>query len=104
MARPVVLLDELPWGELACDDLKLVCEDAFCRQLENQFRQTLYKAKHMRADMVVPPYVGEGKDRHGNGDWGLIVLRAFLLRSVRDYSICKSSNSQWMLGPWVGTQ
>ncbi len=72
MARPVVLIDELPWGELACDDLKLVCEDSLCRQLENQFRRTLFKAKQMRADMIVPPYLGVGKVVHSTGN-GLVI-------------------------------
>ncbi len=75
MERPVVLIDELPWGELACDELKLVCEDPLCRQLENQFRQTLYKAKYMRADMVVPPYVGVGKIAHSTGN-GLVIAES----------------------------
>jgi len=69
MERPVVLIEELPWGEMGIgDELKLVCEDPFCRQLENQFRRTLYKAKHMRADMVVPPYVGVSKILHSTGN------------------------------------
>lgn len=72
MERPVVLIDELPWGELSCEELKLVCEDPLARSLENQFRRTLFKAKYMRADMVVPPYVGVGKMILSTGN-GLVI-------------------------------
>ena len=68
MERPVVLMEELPWGELACDALALVCEDPFCRTLENRLRRTLFKAKYLRADMVVPPYFGVDKVFHSTGN------------------------------------
>lgn len=69
MERPVVLIDEIPWGEMHIgDELKLVCSDPFCRGLEGRFRRTLYKWNHMPADMVVPPYLGIGKIYHSTGN------------------------------------
>lgn len=56
--KPMVMIDQLPWHELAIDDeLTLVCEDPFLRSLENSLRQTLYKWKHMPADMVLDPFI-----------------------------------------------
>ena len=56
--RPMVVVDELPWHELAEDpDLTLRCVDPFCRGFESQFRRTLYSWKHARGDMVVEPEV-----------------------------------------------
>ena len=56
--RPVVLIDELPWGEMNIDDeLTLRCEDPVLRGVEWYLRSTIYKAKHLPADMLVAPYV-----------------------------------------------
>ena len=56
--RPAVLMDELPWHELnAAGELNLFCEDPFCKRYEEFMRKTLYKWRHMRADMIVPNYM-----------------------------------------------
>ena len=56
--RPMVLIDQIPWHEMNIDgELILKCEDSFCRNLETMLRRTLYSWKHMRADMVVEPYL-----------------------------------------------
>jgi hypothetical protein len=56
--RPVVLIDELPWTEMNLnDELTLRCEDPVLRGVEWHLRTTLYKAKHLPADMIVTPYV-----------------------------------------------
>lgn len=55
--RPVVLIDEIPWHEMNIDDeLTLLCQDERNRNIEFFFRCTLYRWKHMRADMVLPLY------------------------------------------------
>jgi hypothetical protein len=60
--RPVVLMDELPWHELNSDgELTLLCEDQLCRSYEDRLRKSLYKWRHMRADMVMPNYFGVRK-------------------------------------------
>lgn len=62
MERPIVLIDEVPWYEMELEDeLTCVSEDAEIRQLETELRRTIYKWKHMRADMVVRPYIGVRK-------------------------------------------
>ncbi len=54
--RPMVAIDQLPWHELASDpELVNRCLDPFNRGLEIDLRRTLYRWRHMRADMVVEP-------------------------------------------------
>ncbi|GAA0181800.1 hypothetical protein SH2C18_42810 [Clostridium sediminicola] len=58
MERPMVLIDQIPWHEMNVnDELTLKTEDPFLRIIENNMRQTIYKWNHMRADMVVDPYI-----------------------------------------------
>jgi hypothetical protein len=57
--RPLVWINEIPWHEMNInDELTLQCEDAFCRQLENHLRMTLYQWNHLPADMIVNGYIG----------------------------------------------
>jgi hypothetical protein len=56
--RPMVMIDQIPWHEMDVDgELRCVCEDPFYRALETGLRRTLYRWRHMRADMVVEPYI-----------------------------------------------
>ncbi len=69
--RPMVLIDQVPWHELEPDgELKLQTEDEFCRELETQLRRKLYSWKHMRADMVIEPFIDIPKLIHG-ADFGI---------------------------------
>jgi hypothetical protein len=55
--RPMLAIDQLPWNELDVDDeLRLRTKDPFLREIETSLRRTLYRWKHMPADMVVEPY------------------------------------------------
>ena len=72
--RPMVMIDQIPWNEMDVDgELVLHTEDPFCRGLEERFRRTLYCWNHMRADMVVDPFVGIGKVIRGT-DFGIDVI------------------------------
>jgi hypothetical protein len=52
--RPLVLIDQLPWHELnKSDEMKLECEDAFLRSVEQSVREILYRWAHFPVDMVV---------------------------------------------------
>lgn len=54
--RPLVWINELPWHEMNVnDELTLCCKDTFLKQVECNFRFTLYQWKHMPANMVVEP-------------------------------------------------
>jgi hypothetical protein len=66
--RGMVMIDQIAWHEMDVDDeLTLQTEDGFCRGFETQLRRTLYSWKHMRADMVVQPFVNVYKAIHGAG-------------------------------------
>lgn len=53
--RPMVAIDQIPWHEMNVDDeLTVLCQDPFLRDLEWQLRTWLYRWKHMRADFVMP--------------------------------------------------
>jgi len=51
--RPMVWINELPWGEMQNEELQFQATDGFCRGVEGNLRRTLYLWKHMPADMVV---------------------------------------------------
>ena len=57
--RPVVLIDEEPWGELfqECEELKPHCEDPFLKGIERQLQVCLYRRNHYPVDMVIRPEV-----------------------------------------------
>lgn len=56
--RPIVLISEIPWHEMNLNgELTLQCEDERLRCLEFYFRTEIYKWRHMRADMVLTPYL-----------------------------------------------
>lgn len=55
--RPIVLIDEIPWHEMNINnELDILCEDKFNRNIEVVLRQEIYKWKNMPADMVLKPY------------------------------------------------
>jgi uroporphyrinogen-III decarboxylase len=52
--RPPVWIDEIPWQEMDIEgQLVLRCESPEARNIENYFRQILYRWKYIQADMVV---------------------------------------------------
>ncbi|HEY3416999.1 MAG TPA: hypothetical protein VGM23_08965 [Armatimonadota bacterium] len=56
--RPLVMIDQVCWHEMNVDDeLTLRCEDAECRQYEEQLRRTRYQWRHFPVDMVVEPLI-----------------------------------------------
>ena len=71
MERPMVLIDQIPWGEMDVDG-SLVCQvqDPYWRNVENDLRMTIYKWKHMRVDMVVNPYICLPRPISNSG-WGI---------------------------------
>lgn len=53
--RPVVLIDEVPWGEFEADELRLRCSDPGYRGIERFLRRSLFQWENFQADMVIPP-------------------------------------------------
>jgi hypothetical protein len=64
--RPVVLISEVPWGEIRDEALVCKCSDEF-RGIEGNLRRTLYQWDHFQADMVVPPAFRVGKRSRSTG-------------------------------------
>ena len=55
--RPVVLIDELPWSQLAVmDELKEQCIGERERAVERYFRRELYRWKHFPCDRILADY------------------------------------------------
>jgi hypothetical protein len=52
--RPVVLIDEVPWGEIRDDALANVCA-AELQGIEGILRRALYQWEHFQVDRVIPP-------------------------------------------------
>ena len=66
--RPMVMIDQIPWHEMDVDgELALQTEGDFCRGAETSLRETLYRWKHMRADMAVEPVMDIGKVIRSSG-------------------------------------
>lgn len=71
MERPMLLIDQIPWNEMDVDgSLVNQVQDPYWRNVETALRQTLYKWTHMRADMVVDPYICLPRPIHSTG-WGI---------------------------------
>ena len=79
--RGMVMIDQIPWHEMDVnDELKLRTEDGFCRRIETQLRRKLYLWKHMRADMVIEPFINISKSIRNTG-FGIGVIEE---RAVTD--------------------
>ncbi|MFV0438875.1 MAG: hypothetical protein ACK5PS_15965 [Desulfopila sp.] len=56
--RPMVWMCDICWNEMAVsDELTLQTTGTFCRNIEEDLRQTLFRWRHMPCDMVVEPVV-----------------------------------------------
>lgn len=56
-ARPMVIVDEIPWQEIAAEELKNHCESVFARSLETYFLRCLWMKKHLDTDAVLDEYI-----------------------------------------------
>jgi hypothetical protein len=66
--RPMVLIDEIPWHEMDVDGgLELHSADETARAFELTLRQTLYRWRHLRVDMVVGPVIDVPKIIRSSG-------------------------------------
>ena len=53
--RPVVLIDEVPWGEINDAELRNQCEHEELLWIEERLRRSLYQWDHFQVDFVIPP-------------------------------------------------
>ena len=74
MERPMVVIDQMPWGELNTKgDLDCQVQDPYWRGVEQQLRRTLYQWKYLPVDMVLNPYISLPRPVHNSG-WGISVV------------------------------
>jgi hypothetical protein len=67
IVRPIVLIDEVPWGEVRDEALRCRCAAPEAQGLEGWLRRTLYQWEHFQVDMVVPPAIRVGKAVRSTG-------------------------------------
>ena len=84
--RPIVLVDEVPWGEIKDDELICRCENQELRGLEWQLRVSLYKWDHFQADYVIAPVFHVGK-RIGSSGVGMGVKEDLMAGSTGTYIV-----------------
>jgi hypothetical protein len=78
--RPVVLIDEIPWGEIRDEALIPTCSGEWAN-LEGVMRRTLYQWDHFQGDLVVPP-VFKVRKRIGSSGIGIAVQEVTLKGST----------------------
>ncbi len=68
---PMALIDQIPWSEMDVDGFLINrVKDPYWQGVETWMRQEIYKWDHMRANMVIDPYVKIPRPIHNSG-WGL---------------------------------
>lgn len=64
--RPIVLINEIPWGEIKDDSLVCRCSEQL-RGMEGNLRRTLYQWDHFQVDMIIPPAFRVAKRSRSTG-------------------------------------
>lgn len=73
MERPLLLIDQIPWNEMDVDGSLVCCvRDPYWRGVEWDMRSTIYKWRHIPADMVVNPYLCLPRPIENSG-WGITI-------------------------------
>lgn len=58
MQKPMVTIEQICWGEFSSEEfLTCTIEDPYWRSVEWDLRCAIYKWEHLRADMVLNPYI-----------------------------------------------
>ena len=66
--RPWISITQEPWAEFAAyDEMKLQCEDRFCRGIENAMRHDLFKWHHFPGDMTINAVSDQKQCIHDTG-------------------------------------
>jgi len=66
VVRPVVLIDEIPWGEIRDPALQCIASPEL-HWLEGNLRRALYQWEHFQVDRVIPPVFRIGKVARSTG-------------------------------------
>lgn len=93
-ARPMVLIDQLPWHELNCDgSLTCIAEDPFLKKIEFTLRTTLFQWRHFPADMVVEPFLTIPYSVKNSG-WGIGCLENTVVTDANNPIVSHSYKNQ----------
>ena len=66
--KPMVWFSDMCWNEMDVnDELVLKTSSLYCRRIETELRQTIYRWHHMAGDMVVDPVVYSPLAVHNTG-------------------------------------
>jgi len=66
--RPMVMIDQVCWNEMAIDaELTIRCVDPECQEYERHLRRILYQWRHFPVDMVVEAFIRVPKAIHNTG-------------------------------------
>jgi hypothetical protein len=80
--RPIVLIDEIPWGEMGHEDeLAVRCRDPLCAEMEWHFKTWLFRWNHVQGDLVLPGYYPVSKHVTSTGI-GLTVKERTILATT----------------------
>jgi hypothetical protein len=90
--RPVVLIDEVPWGEIRDEALTNVCAPEL-GWLETPLRRTLYQWEHFQVDLLVPPVFRVVKRTH-RSETGLQVQDRQLQSDTGTYACAHAYTDQ----------
>ncbi|MDR3314050.1 MAG: hypothetical protein LBS96_06290 [Oscillospiraceae bacterium] len=68
MIRPVVCIDEIPWGQINVDgSMDCLCEDDGLRGVEWGMREALFRRKYLPVDTYINEYIGVQRAVHVTG-------------------------------------
>lgn len=57
MKRPMVLIDQICWNEIADESLICTVQEPYWRNVEYGLRKKIYQWENFNVDMVLPPYI-----------------------------------------------
>ena len=84
MQRPLVVIDQIPWHEMDVDGfLKNQITEPYWRGVETELRRTIYKWRHMPADMVFNPYIVLPRPITNTG-YGIKILEEVVTTDIRN--------------------
>ncbi len=76
MQKPLITIHQVPWQEMDVDGfLQCTVTDPYFRKVENELRRQIYSWEHMRADMVLNPYISIPRPIRNTG-FGISTIRA----------------------------
>ena len=94
IVRPPVLVDEIPWHEMASEsELALCSSDPFAREMETYFRRHIFRWKHFPCDTVAENFYPIRKAFSSSG-FGLSVNDTQIATDINNNIVSHAYNDQ----------